>query len=88
MPFNGFHQGRVKAFARLLKQASERDGQLTPKCRFDPATMDFQVQCINSVLCGLASTARNTVENMQDLPGGTLVTWKPLSVTRMWKRLE
>jgi hypothetical protein len=81
-------QGRVKSFARLLKQAAERDGYLTPKCRLDPLHMSFHVQCIDTVLCGLASTARNTVKNMRDLPGGGLVTWKPMDVARFWKRFE
>jgi len=46
--------------------------------------MAFQVNCINNVLCGLASTNKNTVTNMTSLPGGDLITWKPLSNVRVW----
>jgi hypothetical protein len=81
-------QGRVKSFVKLLKQAEQRQGQLTDKCRFDPDTMSFSVLCIDTVLCGLASTARTTVKNMRDLPGGTLIEWDTLTVSRIWKRLE
>jgi hypothetical protein len=84
----GSVEGRVKAFVRLLKKSEPFAGLLTPKCRFDPETTVFAVQCIDSVLCGLASTARNPVTNMRDLPGGNLVRWRPLAVERTWKKLE
>lgn len=84
----GSVEGRIKAFLRLLKKSEPYEGRLTPKCHFDPATMVFSVQCIDSVLCGLASTAKNTVKNMRDQPGGNLVRWRPLEEVRTWKRLE
>ena len=84
----GSVEGRIKSFARLLKKSEPNAGLLTPKCRFDPTTMVFTVQCTDSVLCALASTTRNPVKNMRDLPGGYLVGWRPLEDLRTWKRLE
>jgi|WetSurMetagenome_2_1015567.scaffolds.fasta_scaffold00112_8 hypothetical protein len=77
------NQGRIKTFARLLKQAAERDGWVTDKCRFD-FHMSFRVACTYPALLELASTKSNQVSSMSDLPGGDQVAWRPLPCIHNW----